>query len=293
MKKWLVLLAILFSINLVLAQTIQVPTQQTEKKAGFFENTFGFLKSAYFWYILLGFILVLAILIGIFFLVRYIVKFLKSRNDIFYKLKTERQKLARIQKRYPSKAWYHIEKNTPIRLVNQINGKVRLSSPIAYHRGDYRTHEGNLVISLNLIGNKKWWFFPITDLLIVPNKKSIEISRKTEHGKPVTIAIDNLPQAEDIIQFNENEILIYAENLSNTGQFFIPVLRAKDGKIIDLSLPAYQSLKEVVMGNYLAEQTDDFVKIAKKTMDLNPNLRYQTKAGDSSQSVEIPKQVQQ
>lgn len=288
MKKWGLFLILFISLNLVLAQTIQVPNQQPAKKTGFFENTFGFLKSPYFWYILIGFILIVAILIGVFFLIRYIVKFIKSRNNIFYKLKTERQKLARIQQSYSSKAWYHIDKNTPIRLVNQTNGKVRISSPVCYHRGDYKTHEGNLIISMNLLGNKKWWFFPITDLIVIPNKNKIDISRKMQSGKMETITIDNLPTASEIVQFNPNEILIYAESLSNTGEFFIPVLRAKDGKIIDLSIPTYNSIKEVLLTNYLSEQTDDYVKIAKKTMDLNPHIRAEQRIRDSSGSVEIP-----
>ena len=246
-------------------QTIQVQQEPTPKKAGFFASTFGFLKNPIFWYIVIGFILLTAILVGLFFLIRWLVKFLKSRSDIFWQLRTDRIKLAKIQRRYPSKSWYKIHKNTPIRLVKNENGHLFISHPIAYHRGDYTTHEGNVIICMNLINNKKWLFFPITDLLIVPNKENIEITRRNEKGKTEKVIIQNLPQAKDIIQFNENEILIHAENLSNVGMFYVPVLKAKDGKIIDLSLPVYQSLKEVILGDYLYNQTDDFVKVARKT----------------------------
>jgi len=287
MKKWLIFIVLFLSINLVLAQTIQVPAQTPKKESGFW-GIFGFLKSPLFWYILIGGILLIGLLIGIFFLVRWIIKFIKTRSNIFYKLRTERQKLARIQQSYSSKAWYHIEKNTPIRLVNQVNGKIKISSPIAYHRGDYKTHEGNLVISMNLLGKKKWWLFPITDMIIIPNKKKVEISRKMQNGKVEVISIENLPQAEDIIQFNKNEILIYAESLSNVGEFFVPVLKATDGKIIDLSLPAYVSLKEVIVGDYLFNQSDEFVNLSKKAMNLNPSIRAETKLRDSNQGVEIP-----
>jgi len=109
-------------------------------------------------------------------------------------------------------------------------------------------------------------------------------------GKTEKIEINNLPKATDVIKFNEDEILIYAESLSNVGMFYVPVLKAKDGKIIDLSLPVYQSLREVVMGEYLYSQTDEFTKIAKKSIDMNPSLRFQSKLSDSNQSVEIPQQ---
>jgi hypothetical protein len=272
------------------ADVIQVAQEPTPEKKNFMSSTFGFLKEPIFWYIVIGFALLIAFVIGLFFLIRWLVKFLKSRSDIFWKLKTERIKLAKIQKRYPSNSWYKVEKNIPIRLVKKENGKLSISQPIAYHRGDYMTHEGNFIICMNLRNNKRWFFLPITDLLIIPNKEKVEITRRNDKGKVEKVMIDNLPQAKDIIQFNENEILIFAESLSNVGMFYVPVLKATDGKIIDLSLPVYQSLREVITGDYLYQQADDFVKVARKSIDLNPNLRYSMKAGDSNQNIEIPTQ---
>jgi len=270
------------------AQVVQVTEPAPAEKTSFLSTTFGFLKNPIFWYIIIGLVLLICFVVGLFFLVRWLVKFLKSRSDIFWKLRTERIKLAKIQRRYPSKSWYKVHKNTPIRLVKTENGHLSVSQPIAYHRGDYLTHEGNVVICMNLRNNKKWFFFPITDLLIIPNKEKIDITRKNEKGKTETITIDNLPQAKDIVKFNEDEILIFAESLSNVGMFYVPVLKATDGKIIDLSLPVYQSLRDVILGEYLFSQTDEFVKVSRKSIDMNPSLRYQTKLGDSSGSVEVP-----
>lgn len=269
-------------------QVIQVQQEQSAQKTNIFSSTFGFLKSPIFWWIAIVFVLFIVLIIGFFFFIRWLVKFLKTRNDIFWKLRVERVKLAKIQRRYPSKAWFKVQKNTPIRLVHNEDGHLFISQPIAYHRGDYTTHEGNVVISMNLRNNKKWFFFPVTDLLIVPNRDKVEILRKNDKGKIEKVLIENLPQAKDIIKFNEDEILIYAESVSNVGMFFVPVLKAQDGKIIDLSLPIYQSLREVILGDYLYQQSDEFVRLAKKSMDINPNLRYAMKTGDTSQSVEVP-----
>jgi hypothetical protein len=283
-------LAIVVSLFLVTlissAQTVVVKPEATPEKAGFFSNTFGFLKSPIFWYIVVIFLVILVLFIGVFFLVRFLVKFLKDRSDIFWRLKTERMKMARIQRRYPSKAWYHVDKNTPIRLVRKEGERTIVSSPIAYHRGDYATHDGFFVISMNMKGNNKWLFFPITDILVIPNKDKIELKRRNKEGKVESYTIDNLPQAKDIVQFNEGEILIYAESLSNVGLFYVPVLRAKDGKIIDLSVPTFESLKDVAIGDYLYIQTDLFTQVTKKAIDMNPNLKYSTKLGDSSQQIE-------
>jgi prepilin signal peptidase PulO-like enzyme (type II secretory pathway) len=275
-------------IPIISSATVVVNTPPPEKKPSFFDTYFGFLLSPIFWGFVVFFIIFIVILIGIFFLVRWLVKFLKAKNDIFYTLRKDRIKLAKIHRRYPSKHWLKVKKNVPIRLVSKDSGKLVISEPIANHRGDYTTNEGNVILSMNLRGNNKWLFYPITDLLIIPDKESVNIIKKNKHGKEEIIEIANLPRASEIIQFNEGEVLIFAESLSSVGNFYVPVLKAKDGKIIDLALPVYQSLREVVIGNYLYDQTSGFVNVAKKTMDLNPNLRYEVKAKDSNTNVEVP-----
>lgn len=289
-KSWLI--SLILTIPFIIAeQVIQVPQEQTPKKSGLFSSTFSFFKSPIFWWVLIIVVVIIAILVGIFFFVKWLVKYFKERNDIFFKLKSDRIKLSKIQKRYPSsKHFLKVSKNVPIRLVRkEEDGHLTITSPIAYHRGDYSSHEGNVIIAMNLKDNKKFFFFPITSLLVIPNRESVDIIQKdSKTGKPITMTINNLPKARDIIQFNDNEILIYAESLSNVGQFYVPVLKTKDGKIIDLSMPTFQTLKEVVLSEFLYQQTDEFSKLAKKSMDINPNLRYQMKTGDTSQSVDIP-----
>lgn len=273
----------------VASETVVQVAKQEEQSGGMF-SFFSIFTSTIFWGAIVLFVFLIAILIGIFFLVRWLVKFIKNKTDIFLRLRTERLKLAKIHRRYPSKAFFKIEKNTPIRLVKQINGKPVITRPIAYHKGDYTTHEGNVIVSLNLVGKKKWFFLPETDLLIIPNNDVQEvITRKSgKKAEQEIVKIDNLPNPDDIIVFNENEILIYAESLSNIGMFLIPVLKDRNGKVIDLSFPVFDSIKKVALGEYLYEQVDDFSKISKKALDINPYIRAITKTGDSSQSVDVP-----
>ena len=285
----LVLILCFLIFPIVSAQTVvEVPREQATATEGIFSSPFAIFKSQIFWGGVVIFFMILALLIGIFFVVKWVASFIKSRSDAFWRLKSERLKLAKIQRRYPSKAWLKVEKNIPIRLVKTENDKLVISRPIAYHRGDYTTHEGNVIISLNLVNNKKWFFLPITDLLIIPRKEVVDLAVKSSKGDRSVIKIDKLPDPSKIIKFQENEILIFAESLSNTGMFLVPVLKDKHGEIIDLSMPVFDSLKKIVLGEYLYEQTDEFTKLAKKSMDINPNLRYQQKASDSSQVVEVP-----
>lgn len=284
-----ILLFLVCVLPITQAVTVVEAPQQQQKASS---TPFSFLKSGVFWIVLvlIGFIFLVGV--GLFFLIRAIIKYIKSRDDIFFKLRQSRIKLAKAHSRYVSNHWYKIEKNIPIRLVRYVNGVPDVSKPIAYHRGDYMSHEGNYVISLNVPDNNKFFFFPITDILIIPNKKKITYKvRDRDTKKEKEIVIDDLPTASDIVKFNENEILLYAEGISRVGLFMIVVLKTRDGKIIDLSFPAYHTLREVVIGDFLYDQSDEFVRLSKKAMDLNPTLRYETKTKDSSNSVDIPSET--
>jgi hypothetical protein len=286
MKSLVIIILLLVLLTpLVISQTIvEVPREEEPKD--YFASAFSFLKSKVILSVVIGLIIIIALLVGVFFLVRWLVTFLKKRNDIFYKVRKERVKLASTHRRYPAKHWFKVHKNTPIRLVRKDGDKLTISSPIGYYRGDYITHEGNFIISMSIIGYKFWWFFPTTEVLIIPNRKEIKIKNPDNPSQKLETAI--LPLAKDVVQFNENEVLLFAESISNTGMFFVPVMKSKDGKVIDLTLPTYDSLKNVVLGDYLYEQTTSFSQLAKKSMDINPFIRGAIKVADTSQSVEVP-----
>jgi hypothetical protein len=289
-KASLILFAILLFIPFINAvQVIEVnQTSQEPQKEGFLAKTFSFLFNPIFWYVVAGLVLITIFFVVMFFIVRWLIKYLKSQNDIFFKMRKERIQLAKIHRRYNSNHWWKVEKNVPVRLIKKENDKLIISKPIGHHRGDYTTHEGNVIISLNLIGKKKWFIYPDTDILVILNRETIKLEQRDVKGKKTSIELINLPQAKDIVQFNENEVLIFAESLSKVGHFLIPVLKTKDGKIIDLSLPTYSTLREVILGDYMYSQTSDFGVLAKKSMEINPNVRAITKVGDANNSVDIP-----
>jgi prepilin signal peptidase PulO-like enzyme (type II secretory pathway) len=291
-KEGLILIIILVTISLITSATVvQVDQQKPVEKPSFWSGFTSVFTSFYFWLAVVILILIVIFGVGLFFLVRWLVKFIKKRNDIFYKLKTERKYLAKLHRRYDSKHFWKVNKNTPIRLVKKENDKFVVSRPIGWHRGDYTANEGNLIISLNLEGDKHWYIFPRTSLLVIPDKDTVNIWGKDKEGKDKIIqTISNIPRAKDIIQFNENEILIFAESLAEMGHFLIPVLKSKDGKIIDLSLPVFHGLNEIILGTYLYDLTSQYAFLSKKGMELNPDIRAKVKLQDSNQNVDIPHQ---
>lgn len=290
LNKFILVPLLLSSVSAV--QVVQTQTVEPAKK-GFFDFSFlSFLKSPLFWGVVAGLIVLALIVVGIIFLINWLVKFIKQNNDIFYKLKKDREVLAKTHSRYPSNHWWKIEKNTPIRMVTKdFQNKLVVSKPLAFHRGDYQSHEGNIILSVNFVGKKKWFIYPEKDLIIIPNKEKIKIVQRGEKGEIKETTEVTLPTAKDIIQFNENEILLFAEGFSQVGLFHIPVLKDKEGKIIDLSLPIYNSLKEVVLGNYMYSLNSEFIHLSKEAMNINPQIRGINKTADSNQNLDIQPQT--
>lgn len=283
------ILFFIFLTPLVLsAEVVQVQQDQQPQEKGFFGNMWAFIKSPVFWGIMVFIIIATLIIIGLVYLIAWFFRLIKSQNDIYFKIKKERISLAKAHSRYSSNHWWRITKNTPIHLVRVgDNGKPYITRPIGYHRGDYTTHEGNEVIAMSIEGRKKFWFWPDIELLIIPDKEKIELETHDEKGNKQVITVTGLPRANQIVQYNENQILIYADSLSSTARFLVPVLKTDNGKIIDLSLPVYNALKEVAINDYLYQQSDSFVKASRKAVDMNPSIRGAQKLTDSNQGVDV------
>lgn len=275
-------------------EVIQVQEPNQPQVVNPFENIGAFFSSSFFWW-LVG-ILIIVIVLGVigYFVVKWAIKYIKLQNDMFYQIRKERIKLASAQKRLPSSwTWYkcwQYRHNPPIRLVRiDKEGKPHISPPVAYYRGDFQGHEGNLYISFNMKGNHYLWgFIPKTELLIIPNKKEMTIRIHKGRGETEDRKFENLPTVNEIVQFNPNEILLYADGISNTNYFYFPVLKTNDGKIIDLSMPIYAGMQELAVTEMMYSQTDMYAKSSKKIVELNPTVRYVSKTGDNNQSVEVP-----
>lgn len=293
MKKREILLCVIFLSIFLLnyVQSAQIVQAQPEapKPKSFWENTKDFIFSPIFLIIFVLFIFIIIFGVLAFFVAKWIIKYFKSRDNVFYHLKNERIRLAKIQTSYRVRSYFHPSKNTPIRLIrkNQ-DGRPFISEPIGYHKGNYTSNEGNIIIAMNLIGKATLWFFPTVDLLIIPNREKVDVEAVHKDGTKKIITFNNIPMADEIVQFNQNEILLSAEAISHLGHFYIPVLKSKDGKLIDLAMPIYASLKEVIVEEFLQEQTNTFISLSRKAVEINPNFRVASKLSDQNSSVDVP-----
>lgn len=239
-------------------------------------------------FIVLGIIvLVILVVIGV-----KVVQLIKKRTDVFYRIRSERIKLCSAHRRYPKKIskfriWKYW-KNAPIRLrqFDPTTGKLSLSKPIAYYRGDMAGPEGNLLISFYMPGNNFWYVFPKTELLLINQKQKRKFNIGRDKDGKEQIIERTLPTAKDIVQFDDDSIILNCDGISLTGMFYVPVLHDSENNIIDLSAPAMQSMEEVAISNVFYESLDGWAKATKKAVEANPGVRISQKTGDHNQTVE-------
>lgn len=274
---------ILNTVILAATQTIKViekPTEQTASK-----SIWDYFRGWWVWAILI--VIILALLTW---LILWILKKLKEASDIWYKIKQDKKKMCKLHRdKHRVRAFFRTTKNCPIKIIytndNFIHTKV-----LGYYKGHYFSRDGNLTILFNF--RKLWLVLPKNDLLFINLKKDMIITRKEVkeiNGKKITEVINekfDLPQ--NIVSFNHDEIIVNAAgiDIDYRTEVFVPVMKDKNGNLINMAVPLYESLKTIAIEGYLYDSLDDFVRVTKKSIELNPLIRGYNKVSDSSSSIE-------
>lgn len=274
---------LLFSTIVYSAETISVvENPQVQKES---TGIKGFLKRN--WVFILLIFVCLALLLW--FLI-WLVGKIKEGRDVWFQIWKHKKHLCKIHRdKWRNKAFFKFRKNSPIRIVYQDNNNVH-SKVVGHYKGHYLSHEGNVTILFNC--RRKWLIFPKNELLIVntnpdmifyETKQVIKGNKMETERVPVTTKLPN-----NFVSFNSEDIIIQAFSIDMDVRtnFYYPVLKDKNGKIINMFFPTFETMKQVVIESYLFDQTDDFVKVTKKSIDLNPLIRGHNKVLDNSASIE-------
>ena len=236
-------------------------------------------------------VVILAFFTVITLLTIWIIKKIKLNQDVYHRLYRERRSLCSIHAdNYRYLKYWKYRKNQEIKSIYNHNGKL-ITSFLGYYMGHFYSSEGNL--NLCFSNHRKWLIlFPIRDIIII-NKRDkliIDVPKEIEEKGIKKIVKESIEQElpTDIENFANDCIYLtcFGIDKDERSGFFFPVLKDKDGNVINMALATYQSLRDVILGNYLYDQTDMFVKVAKKSIDLNPTIRGIQKVSDSSQSIE-------
>ena len=122
---------------------------------------------------------------------------------------------------------------------------------------------------------RKYFFFPDVNILKVPISKEYKVSRKTTDKtkeKYVTATFSGNPISE-----GEGVITIKALGIEKPAQsqYFYPVLKDKEGRIIDTKTFYYLVERGTVETGLLYEQTKEYGTAMMKAIKLNPRVNYE------------------
>lgn len=242
-----------------------------------------------YWWIAL---IILLIIVGILLLVLYVVRKLKEKENTLILLSNERKKLCKQHRdKKRGKHFFRKSKNHPIICQYFDNGKM-IRRPVGFYYGDFFSKEGNRVVRFAVRNTSKWFIFPKLALLLLNKNPSLKIiesyNRDTKKEKSVKVALP-----VNIDYWGDNEITLLGvksiDKLDREGLFYVPIMAdAKEGQLNPQSF-AYEQIKQVIIGEQMIHNLDNFVTASKKALDLNTEIRAVQKINDSSSSTEQTK----
>lgn len=142
---------------------------------------------------------------------------------------------------------------------------------IGYYTGDCITSDG---FRNFLCWNRRKYVFWKNEFIIKVNlNKTCKIESFNQETKAREVVEYELPV--DLIIEGEDAIIIKGEGLDVSGYYYYPIMRDLDtGDIVNMDLIAFAKSRDVAMLDTLYQQTEDFVRVQREAINLNPNVRY-------------------
>lgn len=132
-----------------------------------------------------------------------------------------------------------------------------------------------------LCWNRRKYVFWKNEFIIKVNmNEKMRIELYDPDSKKRTYQEIDLPN--DLLIEGRDNIIIKGEGLDTSGYYWYPVLMDKNGNIINTDLIAYARAKDVAITDMLYQQTEDFVKVQREAINLNPHVRYSNKVQGQS-----------
>jgi len=149
---------------------------------------------------------------------------------------------------------------------------------IGYYSGDCITSDGYRNF---LCWNRRKFVFWKNEFIV---KVNLNDDWKIETWNPQTEKreIRSFKLPNDLIIEGENAIILKGEGLDIAGYYYYPIMTDKNGNIVNMDLIAFSRSRDVAMLDTLYQQTEDFVRVQREAINLNPNVRYITRTRGES-----------
>jgi hypothetical protein len=264
MKRFLAIVFLLL-ISPVMAQNVIEPINEPK---GAFTGVLAFIAKYWIWFIVLFVAAVMAVFIII------LIKKMKKRIDPFLADYKKVKQLCKFQRDPTIKEVY---------LIHDKGLKY-----LGKYLGECVTQDGYHNILLWKF--KKWYLFwvPIKidffdlvkeDYIVRCNMNKVYeyITKDEETGKKTTHA---LQLTHDLVTKNEDKILVRGVGIERVRYFFYPVLRDKEGNVVNKKIEVFAREKSSALIDTMYNQVEDFANVSRELININPSVRYFTKTGE-------------
>jgi len=141
---------------------------------------------------------------------------------------------------------------------------------VGYYLGECITSDG---FRNFLCWNRRKFLLWKNDFIIKVNlNKEWKIETRNPQTKQREVRTFTIPN--DLIIEGEDAIIIKGEGLDVAGYYYYPILTDQNGDIVNMDLFAFAKARDVAMLDTLYQQTEDFVRVQREAINLNPHVRY-------------------
>lgn len=162
-----------------------------------------------------------------------------------------------------------------IQIVGRFGNKI-----VGYYFGECITPDGTK--NFLVWNTRKFLFWKNTFIIKVNLNDTVKVEEKDKDTGKRTVNTYVLPK--DLLIEGENAIIIKGEGVDQAGYYYYPVLTDETGNIVNMDIFAYAKARDVAILDTLYQQTEDFSKVQREAINLNPNVRFISKTKGQSVS---------
>jgi hypothetical protein len=103
---------------------------------------------------------------------------------------------------------------------------------------------------------------------------------KTRDEKTGEEQLKQIQLVNDIISRDGDKLLVRGVGIERVRYFFYPVLRDKEGNVVDDKIEIFAREKDSALIDTMYQQVEEFANVSRELININPSVRYFVKTGE-------------